>query len=88
MLVTSFVAAPEAVAQSELDRAREEAEAARNRGLVYAERKDYALALLQIKRALELADAIGAEGFGGQPWEHRSQIEADVRALQAVEGGR
>ncbi|MEM1453057.1 MAG: hypothetical protein AAF957_22905 [Planctomycetota bacterium] len=72
----------------EVQRIREEAEAARNRGLVYAERKDYALALLQFKRALELADAIGAEGFGGQPWEHRSQIEADVRALQAVEGGR
>lgn len=70
----------------EVKRVREEAEAARSRGLVYAEKGDYPLALLQFRRALELADSLGAEGFGGGDWEHREQIVKDIQALQAMEG--
>lgn len=71
--------------QRELKRVREEAEAARQRGLVYAERGDFPMALIQFRRALELADSVGAEAFAGGEWEHRAQILRDVEALQALE---
>ena len=72
--------------QREVKRVREEAEAARSRGLVCAERGDYPLALLQFRRALELADSLGDEAYEGGEWEHREQVLKDIEALQALEG--
>ncbi len=68
-----------------LRRTRDEAEAARVRGLAFAERKDYPLALLQFRRAIELVDSLDVKAFGGHPWEHRKQILVDIEALEALE---
>ena len=64
---------------AEMDRAREEAEAARVRGLMHAERHQFDLALDQFRRALELSDAVGEQAWSGGTWEHREPQGAKAR---------
>lgn len=60
----------------------EETEAARKRGLALAERRQYDLALVQFRRALELCDSLSEDAWGGAPWEHREQVVVDIYALE------
>ena len=53
---------------AEVARIREEAEVARPRGLVLAERKEYGAALQQLRRARELGDSISDEAWAGGEW--------------------
>ncbi len=73
---------------AEVTRVREEAEAARGRGLRFAERHQFRLALDEFRRALELADAAGGEAWPGGAWEHREQLVVDVLALQGLGVGQ
>lgn len=68
---------------AEASRDREEAEAARNRGLVFAERHRFDLALDEFRRAIEIADAAGAEAWSDGSWEHRAELLVDIAALEA-----
>lgn len=79
------VASLEAKRKEEETRIREEAEAARNRGLVLAQRQDFGAALEQFRRALELCDSLGEDGWNGEPWEHRDAVVRDVFALENLE---
>lgn len=63
-------------------RIREEAQAARSRALVLAERKEYDLALGQFRKSLELCDSLGRDGWNGGPWEFRDQVVVDIHALE------
>ena len=68
---------------------REEAEAARIRGYVFVERREFELALEQLRRSLELIDSLGEASFEGGEWEHRSKVELDVSEIHTMlsEGG-
>lgn len=66
-------------------RIKEEAEAARSRAIVFAERKQYDLALEQFRKALELCDSLAADAWDGGPWEQRSQVVIDIQALESLE---
>lgn len=69
--------------------AREEAAAARSRGLIFAERHQFDLALDEFRRAVEFSDAVGDEAWPGGTWEHRDQLLADISALETHgKGGR
>lgn len=68
--------------EAKLTRVREEAEAARNRGITFVERQQYDEALDQFRRALELCDSLGESGWQGAPWEHREQLVVDIYALE------
>ena len=63
-------------------RIREEAEAARIRGYVFVERREYDLALAQLRRSLELIESLGEASLEGGKWEHRSKVEIDVAELE------
>lgn len=65
-------------------RIREEAEAARIRGYVFVERREYDLALAQLRRSLELIDSLGQDALEGGKWEHRSKVEIDVAELEGM----
>ncbi len=65
-------------------RIREESESARVRGYAFVERREYDLALVQLQRALELADSLGNEAFKGGAWEHRDQVVIDIHELQGL----
>ncbi|MEM9802169.1 MAG: hypothetical protein AAGA20_17725 [Planctomycetota bacterium] len=71
---------------SELKRIREEAESARERGLASVENGDLNGGLMHFERALQLADTIGPEGFGGAVWEHREQLVVDIAAIESEQG--
>ena len=72
----------EVVRRTEIARTREEAEVARSRGLVLAERKEFTAAIQQLERSLELADSMGEDGWDGGEWEHREQVVIDIYALK------
>lgn len=82
-------AAGEAAARREAEetRIREEAQAARTRGMALVERKQYSLALTQFKKALDLCDSLSEAAWGGAPWEHREQLVVDIYALENVSEG-
>lgn len=73
---------------AEVNRAREEAEAARVRGFLHAERHQFDLALDQFRRALELSDAVGEQAWSGGIWEHREQLLVDISALETRAEGK
>ena len=54
-------------------RMMEEVEALRARSLILIERREYARAIEQLERAMELA---------GEGWEHREQVQVDIEALR------
>lgn len=82
-------AANEAAAKREAEetRIREEAQAARNRGLNLVERKEYSLALTQFRKALDLCDSLSESAWGGAAWEHREQLVVDIYALENMSEG-
>ncbi|MEM9711248.1 MAG: M23 family metallopeptidase [Actinomycetota bacterium] len=86
MLVTSFVAAPEAVAQSELDRAREEAEAATEAVIEAQERVD--AAQRRLDEAVERAEAANgvAIGLALEIESLAARVEAAEAELDALRG--
>ena len=67
--------------------AGEEAEAARGRGLRFAERHQFDLALDEFRRALALSDGLEGEAWPGGTWEHREQLAVDILALENRGGG-
>ncbi len=68
------VARREHAQEAKKRRQNELAEAARMRGLMFAEREDFERALVDFEKALSLTD---------DQWEHRAQVEADVAAIRA-----
>ena len=66
-------------------RIKEEAEAARSRAIVFAERKQYDHALEQFRKSLELCDSLPADAWDGKPWEQREQVVIDIQALEGLE---
>lgn len=80
------LAAEESERLQELTRIKEEAEAARQRGLILANQRNFDGALGQFKKALELCDSLGENGWGGSPWEHRDQVVVDIYELEKFEG--
>lgn len=72
---------------ADVTRVREEAEAARGRGLRFAERHQFDLALDEFRRALALSDGLEGEAWPGGTWEHREQLAVDILALENRGGG-
>lgn len=75
------LAAAESKRKIEETRIREEAEAARVRGFVLLERKEFDMALAQFQKALDLCDSLGEKAWNGGPWEHRESVVVDIHAL-------
>lgn len=77
------IAKVEAAEAIEAKRIREEAQAARSRGNILVQRKQYSAALIQYRSAAELADSLGENGWQGGTWKHREQIAVDILELEA-----